>query len=150
VAAYDSLADAILANKKTESNLVHSILATTYGHAQATMSRISNKLERGKNARTEIEKLATLVSQLANEGDASVAAVRKRLLEGGHHHHSSGEAQGIYEEGYVIVTRAAKKVFLDAGKQIGRLAQSPDKAALQAQWEVVSKTFAELTEGSGS
>ena len=34
VAAYDSLADVILGAKQTEWNLVHSILAMTYGHAE--------------------------------------------------------------------------------------------------------------------
>ena len=40
-------------------------------------------LNAGESAGAEIERLAELVAQLANEGDASVAAVRKRLLEGG-------------------------------------------------------------------
>jgi hypothetical protein len=50
----------------------------------------------------------------ANEGDNAVGGVRKRLLEGGHHHNAEGEAKGIYEPGYVIVTVAQKKTALDA------------------------------------
>jgi hypothetical protein len=144
VAAYNSLADTILSAKKTETNLVESILATTYGHAQATLAQAREKMKAGKDAKAEVEKLATLVSYLGNEGDSAVAGVRKRLVEGGHHHHADGEQQGKYDEGFVIVTRAAKKVFIDAAGQIGKLSAAPSAAALDAEWQKVQKQYQEL------
>ena len=144
VAAYGSLADTLLAAKKTEWNLVQSILATTYGHAEATLAQAREKLKSGKNAKTEIEKLAGLVSQLGNEGDAAVAGVRKRLVEAGHHHHAAAEQQGQYEEGFVVVTRVAKKVFMDAAGQIGKMAASPDAGNLETEWQKVQKQYQEL------
>jgi uncharacterized protein involved in type VI secretion and phage assembly len=145
VEAYDSLADTILGAKHTESNLVRAILATTYGHAEAAMARAKAKLQAGENAREEIESLAAFVAQLANEGDASIAAIRKRLVEGGHHHNAAGEQQGIYEEGFVVVTRAAKKQFLDAGRSIGKLAASPDLGGLETHWGTVRKIYDSLS-----
>jgi hypothetical protein len=144
VNAYASLADTILAAKKTEWGLVQSILATTYGHAQAALAGARSRIQSGKDARADLEKLASLVSQLGNEGDAAVGAVRKKLVEGGHHHHAAGEQQGLYDEGFVIVTRAAKKVFLDAAGKIGRMAAAPDAAALDAEWQKVAKQYADL------
>ena len=144
VSTYRSLADAILAVKESEANLVRSILATTYGHAEATLAEARANLKAGKPAKAEMEKLASLVSQLGNEGDGSVAGVRKRLLEGGHHHNAQGEQQGVYDEGFVVVTRAAKKVFLDSAGRIGKLAAAPDAAALEAEWQKVSRQFSEL------
>ena len=144
VAAYNSLADTLLAAKKTEWNLVQSILATTYGHAEATMAQAREKLKAGKDARADMEKLASLVSQLGNEGDAAVAGVRKRLVEAGHHHHASGEQQGQYDEGFVVVTRAAKKVFMDAAGQIGKMAAAPNAASLESEWQKVQKQYQEL------
>ncbi len=144
VSTYRSLADAILAVKESEANLVRSILATTYGHAEATLAETRANLKAHKPAKAEIEKLASLVSQLGNEGDGSVAGVRKRLLEGGHHHNAQAEQQGVYDEGFVIVTRAAKKVFLDAAGAIGKLAANPNAAALDAEWQKVSRQFSEL------
>ena len=141
VAAYDSLADTILAASKTEQKLVLSVLATTYTHARATLGAARTKLQSGQAARSDIEKLAALVSQLGNEGDAAVAAIRKRLVEGGHHHHAGGEQQGIYDEGFVVVTRAAKKVFLDAATEIGKLSGTTDANALDAQWQIVETEF---------
>jgi hypothetical protein len=146
VETYESLADAILAAKKTEWNLVHTILATTYGHAEATAKSALAKLESGADASAEIETLAALVAQIGNEGDAGVAAIRKRLIEGGHHHHASGEQQGIYDPGFVIVSREAKKQFLDAGKSIARMAKSPDAAALKGAWDKVAQEFKKLHE----
>jgi hypothetical protein len=146
VAAYDSLADTILGAKRTEWNLVHSILAATYSHAGATYGEIKMKAEQGRDARAEIEALAELVGQLGNEGDAAVAAVRKRLLEGGHHHHSGGEPAGIYDRGFVIVTRAARKVFLDAANTIGKQGAKADMGVLESEWKKVQKQFEALHE----
>jgi hypothetical protein len=148
VETYDSLADSILAGKKTEWNLVHAILATTYSHAEVAKGEATAKLEAGQDAEAELESLATFVAQIGTEGDAAVAAIRKRLVEGGHHHHSGGEQQGIYDPGFVIVTREAKKVFLDASKKIARMAKSPDPAALETEWVAVQRQFKALHDGA--
>lgn len=145
VDTYDSLADTILGAKQTEWNLVHSILATTYMHADGVFAKAQGKNAAGKDVVAEVEALAALVAQLGNEGDAAVAAVRKRLLEGGHHHNAAGEEQGVYEEGFVIVTRSAKKLFLDAAKTIGR--SSKDFSAVAAEWKKVQAEFTKLCEG---
>jgi uncharacterized transporter YbjL len=149
VAAYESLADSILAAKKAEWNLVHSILATTFGHAEAVYLQALAKMRANQDARAEAEKLATLISQIANEGDAAVARVRKRLLEGGHHHNAAGEQQGIYDKGYVIVTRAAKKALLEAAGAIAKLGRAEDVTVLESRWQAVSAQYNKLTETSG-
>jgi hypothetical protein len=147
VQTYEALADTMLAAKKAEWSLVHSILAMTFRHAQGTMAAAKAKIQAGQDAGVEIEKLATLVAQLGNEGDATVGAVRKRLVDGGHHHHAADEKEGLYDEGFVIVTRPAKKVFLGAATNIGKLARAADLGALEAEWETVQKQFGELHKG---
>jgi len=146
VATYDSLADTLLGALKTERRLVQSILAATYSRAETALDQAKDKIRAGQNARSEIEALAALVAQLGNEGDAAVAGIRKRLVEGGHHHNAAGEQQGIYDKGFVLVTRAAKKIFLDSAAEIGRLSGSPGAAALDAQWNKVHTQFNELME----
>ena len=150
VSTYSSLADTLLGARNAEKNLVHAILATTYGHAQAALAAASAKMQAKQDARAEIEGLAALVSQLGNEGDASVAAVRKRLVDAGHHHHHHADDQNKdeYDEGFVLVTKAAKKVFLDASKEIGKLAASPSASALEAQWQKVTAQFQASCEGA--
>lgn len=141
VDAYESLADVILGAKKSEKHLIRSILAAAYRHAEVTAMRAKAGIEAGQDVEAELEALAALVSQLGNEGDAAVAATRKRLLEGGHHHNAKGEEQGIYDEGFVIVTRAARKVLLDSAKRIARMAGAPDADKLAAEWKRVADEY---------
>lgn len=149
VATYSTLADGILALRRSESNLVQAILASTYGHAEATMAKVKARVESKQDARADIEKLASLVAQLGNEGDAAVAGIRKRLVEGGHHHHSTAEQQGVYEEGFVVVTRAARQTLLDAATRIGKMAQAPDLKALDSEWQSVAKQYAMVKKEAG-
>ena len=144
VATYQSLADTILGAKRSEHGLVKSILAATYRHAEAAHASAQQALKSGQNARASIEKLAALVAQIGNEGDAAVAAVRTRLLEGGHHHNAEGEQQGIYDEGFVIITRAAKKSFLDSAQRIGKLAAAPEAKSLETEWSLVARSYGEF------
>jgi hypothetical protein len=144
VAAYDALADTILGANKTEVKLVHSILAATYAHAQSELGRARQALKANDAAaaRAATENVAVAVGQIATEGDNAVAGIRKRLLQGGHHANSVGEAQGIYDEGYVVVTKAAKQAFLDASKAIAMLAREPKAEALDAEWKKVEAAWA--------
>ena len=149
VATYERMADAILACDRAEEELVRSILAMTYRHGEAAVAKAKGKLQARQDAREEIEQIAALVSQIGNEGDASVAGIRKRLVEGGHHHNAEGERQGIYDEGFVVVTRAAKKAFLDSASRLGKMAQAADAAALEAEWGKVAAEYKALMSGAG-
>jgi hypothetical protein len=146
VASYKTLADAILAVKKTEANLVRSILTSAHDRAQEELQRARAALKGNdaKGAQAAIENMAAAVGQIGSEGDASVGAVRKRLLEGGHHHNADGEQKGIYDEGFVVVTKAAKTQFLDAAKSLGLLAKAPKADALEAEWTKVEAAWAAL------
>jgi hypothetical protein len=95
--AYGALADSILAIKRTELEFVRSLLANHYRAARAA------------NQRGDSEAASAEIALFASEGDNAIGGVRKRLLDGGHHHHADGEAKGIYEPGFVIITRKAKE-----------------------------------------
>jgi len=146
VASYKTLADAILAVKKTEANLVRSILTSAHDRAQAEMgkARAALKGKDTKGAQDAIEEVAAAVGQIGSEGDSSVGAIRKRLLEGGHHHNADGEAKGIYDEGFVVVTKAAKTQFLDAAKAIGQIAKAPKSDSLEMEWAKVEAAWSSL------
>jgi hypothetical protein len=146
VATYNALADAILAVKRTEADLVRSILAATHAHGQVQLARAQRALAAGDaaTATAATEALAADIAQLATEGDNRVAVVRKRLIEGGHHHNSAGEAQDLYDEGFVVVTRAAKAKLLDASRAVGQMSRAPKADALAAQWATVDAVFKDL------
>jgi hypothetical protein len=147
VATYSTLADGILALKRTEENLCHSILAAGEAHAHAELGRAQKAIAAGdtKAAQASLEALAAIVGQLGTEGDNAVAAVRKRLLEGGHHHNAAGESQGLFDEGFVVVTRAAKAKLLESSRAIAALARAPKADALDAEWKKVQAVVSELT-----
>jgi hypothetical protein len=143
VATYESLADAILAANKTEDRLVRAILDAAHSHAQVELARARAAIKANdtKAAQKALENLAAAVGQIASEGDSAVGAVRKRLLEGGHHNNAEGEAQGIYDEGFVIVTKVAKQSLLESARAIGQLARAPKADALDAVWTKVESTW---------
>ena len=114
-AAYGALADAILAIKHTEAELVRSLLAHHYRSARDFV------------ARGDSERAAAEIALFASEGDNTVGGIRKRLLEGGHHHNADGEAKGIYEPGFVIVTRKAKEDALAASSAMRQAKTEADR-----------------------
>ena len=117
-ATYSALADAILALKKTESSFVRSVLEGHYHGAKIYT-------ERGEAGLAAAE-----MALFANEGDNTMAGVRKRLLDGGHHHHAADSAKQ-YDDGFVIVTRKAKQAALAASAEM-RVART--EAETQAAW----------------
>lgn len=119
VGAYAELADTILALRGAEVGLVRALLD---GHRHAA----EVLMEQG-----EYEGAAAQIAIFANEGDNAVGGVRKRLLEGGHHFNAAGEEAGIFEPGYVIVTREAKAKLLEASADL----RAEDEMARQAAWD---------------
>jgi hypothetical protein len=150
VATYNTLADGILALKNTETNLVRSILAAAHAHAQVQLDRARKSMAANDaaGARGAIEALAADVAQIATEGDNAVGAVRKRLLQGGHHHNAAGEAQGIYDEGFVIVTKAAKQRLLESSRAIAAMGRDAKAPALDAEWNKVQAVVSDLLKPS--
>ena len=114
---YDRLADSILDARRQEVAIVRRILASTHDSAATTHQRAQAAIKAGNQtgAAAEIENLTMLVAHLGTEGDASVARVRKRLVEGGHHfnpilgpgaaahgtdaHHADGQKPAHHAEG---------------------------------------------------
>jgi hypothetical protein len=146
VKTYASLADGILALKRSEEDLCRSILAATGEKAQAELGRARKAVAAGdaKASQAALEALAANVGHLATEGDNAVGAVRKKLLDGGHHHNAAGESQGIFDEGFVIVTRAAKAKLLESSRAFGQMARAPKADALEAEWKKVEAVLVEL------
>ncbi|MCE9638350.1 MAG: hypothetical protein K8T90_21825 [Planctomycetes bacterium] len=119
VKSYATLADTILGAKRTEEHIVRAILDDHARGAQAAF-------DAGK-----WEDAAAEMALFANEGDNQIGGIRKRLLEGGHHHNAEGEAKGIFEEGFVVVTKDQKTKALAASAD---LLHATDDAGRKAAW----------------
>ena len=129
VAAYDALADSILGLRQAESTFVMAILDHHYMAAERAF--------KGENW----DRSAAQMALFANEGDNAVAGIRKRLVEGGHHHNAAGEEAGTFDEGFVIITKKAKRQGLAASKA---LREAKDDAARKAAWADFDKMANEL------
>ena len=129
VAAYASLADTILAAKRTEALLVRSLLA---GHRHGAEAYFRAG---------QFEMAAVEIALFANEGDNAVAGVRKRLIDGGHHHNAEGEKEGIFEAGYVVVTKAAKAKALAASAALRRAKSPEQRSKAFDEFEAVAKSL---------
>ena len=79
----------------------------------------------------DYEGCAAEMALFANEGDNAIGGVRKKLLEGGHHYNADGEEKGIYEPGFVVVTKQAKVDILAAAKE---MREATDDKARKAAW----------------
>ncbi|HEX5138976.1 MAG TPA: hypothetical protein VFY93_18545 [Planctomycetota bacterium] len=126
VETYGSIADSILATKAAEKGIVKTILD---GHKHAA---------EGAMRRGDHEAVAANMALFANEGDNAVGGIRKRLLEGGHHHNADGEAKGIYEPGYVVVTVEAKKQCLAAAMAYGKATTDAERKKAFEEFEAVA------------
>lgn len=126
-AAYDSLADSILALRAAEDGFVRAILDDHYRGAKRSM------------ARGDFERAAAEMALFATEGDNKVGGIRKRLVEGGHHHNADDAEGGKYETGYVVVTRKAKKKLLEISAAMRTAANDDARKAVWATFDMVVK-----------
>jgi hypothetical protein len=129
VAAYDTLAKVILEVRQAEKDYVRAILDGHFHGAKMLMKR-------GAHAEAAAE-----MALFANEGDNAVGGVRKRLIEGGHHHNAAGEEAGIYEPGYVLVTKEGKQKMLAASTA---MRQAADDDARKQAWQDFAAVAEEL------
>ncbi len=127
VDSYDALADSILALRTAELGVVKSILARHQHAANVEMLQ------------GDWPEVAAQMALFANEGDNAVGGVRKRLLDGGHHFNATGEEQGRFDEGFVVVTRAARKKCLD-------LSSALRQAKNDAERKNIYEDFAKLAD----
>lgn len=132
VGTYNAIADSILATKAAEKGIVKTILD---GHRHAA---------EGAMKRGDHETVAAHMALFGNEGDNAVGGIRKRLLEGGHHHNADGEAKGIYEAGYVVVTIEAKKACLAASAAYRKATADGDR---KKAWDEFSAVATQLLAG---
>jgi hypothetical protein len=126
---YNSLADAILAVKRTEANLVRTLLD---GHRHAA---------EGAMKRGDWEACAAHMALFGNEGDNAIGGVRKRLLEGGHHHNAAGEAAGVFDPGFVVVTKEAKASALAASAALRKATTDAERKKAWDNFAAIAQTL---------
>jgi hypothetical protein len=122
-ATYSGIADAILALRQTEADFVRSLLSA---HRRAA--------EQYYRA-GDFEMAAVEMVLFANEGDNAIGGVRKRLVEGGHHHNAEAERRGMYDTGFVVVTREAKQEIMAAATTVRQTSSADERDAAWGRFQ---------------
>ena len=64
-----------------------------------------------------LEAAATEITNIANEGDKRIQAVRQRLTKAGHTHNTDEDTK----DDYMFIDSKEKKELLDLGRKVARL-----------------------------
>ena len=113
-ATYERLATTIIAVRETENTLVSEILNN---YRQLADDQLRAAQDDATNRAARLEAAADEVTNIANEGNKAVQAIRQRLAKAGHAHHSDADTK----EDYMFVDSKAKKVFLALAKRTAQL-----------------------------
>ncbi len=112
-ATYERLATAIIAIRETENSLVSEILNN---YRQLADDHLRAAQGETKDRTAHLEAAAEEVTNIANEGNKPVQAVRQRLTKAGHAHHSDADTK----EDYLFINSKEKKELLALAKKIAQ------------------------------
>jgi hypothetical protein len=110
---YEHLATAIIEIEATEDELVKSVLIGYHAAAQGHLKAAARD-QQGRVG--HLEAAAAEVTNIANEGDKRIQAVRQRLAKAGHTHNTDVETKADY----MFVTNRERKGLLDLAARIAR------------------------------
>ena len=133
VETYKNLATVIIEVRKTEDSVVKGILIYHYEAAQKELKAA----EAGKDAGKHLEAAATEITNVANEGDKNVQAIRQRLSKAGHTHISDADTK----EDYLFVNSKEKKILLDMAKKIAQMGDKATAASVGAASKDLKAAF---------
>jgi len=116
-ATYERLATTIIAVRETEKTLVSEILNN---YRQLADDQLRTAQDDVANRAVRLEAAAEEITNIANEGNKAVQAIRQRLTKAGHAHHSDADTK----EDYMFINSKEKKEFLTLAKKIAQLGAS--------------------------
>jgi len=122
---YEHLATAIIEIEATENNLVKSILI---GYHQAAQRHLRRAVDDADQRQTHLEAAATEITNIANEGDKRIQAVRQRLKKAGH----TQNTDEATKEDFMFIDSKEKKQLLDLVQKVARLGASASADDIRA------------------
>jgi hypothetical protein len=133
-ATYESLAKTIIAVRETENTLVREILNNYHQLADDLLRAAEDGVA---NRAARLEAAAEEVSNIANEGNKAVQAIRQRLAKAGHAHNSDADTK----EDYMFINSKEKKKFLALAKKIAQLGASATANQITAARKELDELF---------
>jgi hypothetical protein len=131
---YEHLATAIIEIETTEDELVKSILIGYHAAAQGHL-RAAARDAQGRVGL--LEAAAAEVTNIANEGDKRIQAVRQRLAKAGHTHNTDVETKADY----MFVTNRERKSLTDLASRIARAGADAGAAEIDNLASELARVF---------
>lgn len=135
---YEHLANAIIAIRQTEDDLVRGILLHNLVMAQRHLDEAMET--RGTDRTRNLEAAAEAITDIANEGDKQVQAIRQRLLKSGHHHHTDADT----EDDYIFVDSKEKQALLALAMGISKIDPKGSDTPIRQADSELSTLFARV------
>lgn len=131
---YEHLATAIIEIESTEDELVKSILI---GYKSAALGHLWAASRDAQGRVGHLEAAAAEITNVANEGDKQIQAVRQRLAKAGHTHNTDVETKSDY----IWITNREKKGLLDLAAKVARAGANATAGELEALRNDLTKLF---------
>jgi hypothetical protein len=136
-ATYEHLATAIIAIEATEDSLVKTILT---GHHVKARYFLSLAIGNEEKRQDHLEAAATQITNIANEGDKQIQAVRQRLKKAGHTHNTDETTK----EDYMFVDSKEKKQLLDLGRKVARMGANASADEIRGVQDDLTNLFSKV------
>jgi hypothetical protein len=120
IATYEHLATAIIEIEATEDRMVETFLRHYHQEAQRHL-----KMAESDTKENHFEAAAAQITNIANEGDKKVQAIRQRLAQAGHTHNTDESTK----EDYMFIDSKEKKALVDLAKKVGQLKKGDNAGA---------------------
>lgn len=127
---YEHLSTVIIETRKTEDDLVKSILLGYHAGAQR---HLKDAAADGKA--THMEAAAAHVANIANEGDKRILSIRQRLAKAGHTHNTDADTK----DDYMFINGKEKKELVALAQKIAKTA--PTKGDAEAASKELAAVF---------
>ncbi len=135
VETYEHLATAIIALRQTEDGLVKGILMHYKASASRSLAMAAGA--DGADRKASLERAATQITHIANEGDKPIQAVKQRLLKAGHTHHTDADSG----DDYLWISTKEKKQLVDLAQKVSKMGADTSADDIKAAGEELTKTF---------
>lgn len=116
---YEHLSNVIIEVRKTEDDLIKSVLL---GYHAAAQKHLRQAAADGKASHAEAA--AAQVVNIANEGDKRIQAVRQRLAKAGHTHNTDADTK----DDYMFINGKEKKELLALAQKLAKSATTKEGA----------------------
>lgn len=135
---YEHLANAIIAIETTEDELVKSILIGYQSAAQVHLRAAQAAGDEAAGAKRHLEMAAQAITNIANEGDKRIQAIRQRLAQAGHTHNTDVETK----EDYMFVTSKERKQLVDLAQRVANAKPGDVKGLSASLTDLFAKVIA--------